>query len=421
MPCRRAPISRCAKAPPLGTTTNSSAAWERRRGTGVDNVAAREFRVAAGEFMADLGAPIRDAPPLRMVKLAEMRAKLETSVDPRITIAKGIRDRTVFSTDLVWEPEDPLDEIMAVSEIPAADVRGAARPRAGLAAARPRADRSQHGRARDHQPAHDRGVHGRAQPRDGARAAVERIPDRSARQLLPAVLERGRRGAAKRRSGQAARHSGDSRLDQAPGPRQSQRAPADAEWRRAARAARARRPVPPLSEHRGVRAQGARCTRRGKRTSATDRIDYEFYGKLLPDIAFFGFPLTPTQAVGAADATDASQDQGGSSCCRSSLRSRASVSMWAARSAAPSRSGTRSRGRASSRTRPSCRRSHTSISISSCPDVRALNTGTEPAWHADSGLGRDRCTGRAPGLHHTATARADRDSRVRHAARDALT
>ena len=51
----------------------------------------------------------------------------------------------------------------------------------------------QHHAARD-QPALHRGLHGRPQPRVRARAAVARVPDRPARQLLPPVL--GRRAAS---------------------------------------------------------------------------------------------------------------------------------------------------------------------------------------------------------------------------------
>ena len=113
-------------------------------------------------------APV--APPLRMVMPAS-GTKLETAVNPRVTIATALRT-VVFATDLVWEPADPLDD-HALPEVPSTDVRIAARSRTGLAAARARADRGEHSRAGDHQSAHDRVVHGGSQSRDVPRAALE--------------------------------------------------------------------------------------------------------------------------------------------------------------------------------------------------------------------------------------------------------
>ncbi len=77
----------------------------------------------------------------------------------------------------------------------------------------------QHHAARD-QPEIHRGLHGGPQPRDGARAAVARIPDRPARQLLPPVLGRERLSARGRRGSRdadraAQGHSGNPHLDAA--------------------------------------------------------------------------------------------------------------------------------------------------------------------------------------------------------------
>ena len=71
-----------------------------------------------------------------------------------------------------------------------ADVRAAQAISARTVPAQHQPDRAeQHHAARDEPEVH-RGVHGRAQPRVRARAAVARVPDRSARQLLPPVLGR---------------------------------------------------------------------------------------------------------------------------------------------------------------------------------------------------------------------------------------
>ena len=85
-------------------------------------------------------------------------------------------------------------------------------PLDGAVPAQHQPDRAEHHHAAGDQPALHRGLHGRPQPRVRARAAVARVPDRPARQLLPPVL--GRRAAARPRpdstaeaaAGEAARH-----------------------------------------------------------------------------------------------------------------------------------------------------------------------------------------------------------------------
>jgi hypothetical protein len=129
----------------------------------------------------------------------------------------------------------------------------------------------------------------------------------------------------------------------------------------------------------------------GKRTLGTKRIDYEFHGRLLPDVAFFGFSLTPSQAIGAADATDATLDQGyffvlqeqpaeprfGLDVGGESDPFGAKVNAWNALSwKSLAASAAELRGI-----------THVSLD-SELPDVSPLDTGTEPAWHADHGRGR---------------------------------
>ena len=70
----------------------------------------------------------------------------------------------------------------------AADVRAPARPVAGTAAAGARQGQARDCSRPEDQSALCRGLHGRAQPRNGTRAAVARLPDRSARHLLRPLL-----------------------------------------------------------------------------------------------------------------------------------------------------------------------------------------------------------------------------------------
>ena len=112
-------------------------------------------------------------------------------------------------------------------------------------------DRAEHRRPLRPQPAVHRGVHGRTQPRDVARAPVERVPDRSARHLLPAVLGRARE---RRRVGEPGEHRSHPHLAEQcqpryelPGHRQSERDDCPAG---------ARRRHPPLSERARLRLSG---------------------------------------------------------------------------------------------------------------------------------------------------------------------
>jgi len=125
-----------------------------------------------------------------------------------------------------------------------------------------------------------------------------------------------------------------------------------------------------------------------KRTLGTDRIDYEFYGKLLPDIAFFGFPLTPTQAVGAADATDASLDQGWFFVLQEQpAEPRFGLDVGGAFGGAIAQWNALSWTSLVASAAELQALTHINLD-QQLPDVRPLNSGTEPAWHADSGLGR---------------------------------
>jgi hypothetical protein len=375
------------EAPPLGTTPTPAPSGSGASSTGIDNVAAREFRVAAGEFMADLGAPILDAPPLRMVKLAEMRAKLETSVDPRITIAKGIRDRTVFSTDLVWEPEDPLDEIMLYPKF----------PQPMYEALR---DLGQDWLLPGLELIEANTVALVITNQRMIESYMVGLNHEMSRELLWNEFPTDQRGSYFRQFWNVAGvepPNGDP--DKLRDIREIHA------WiKRLALGNHSARPPMPNGEERLVLLVRGDLFRRypntevyalkalahpsGKRSLGTERIDYEFYGKLLPDIAFFGFPLTPTRAVGAADATDASQDQGWFFVLQEQpAEPRFGLDVGGAFGGAIAQWNELSW--TSLVANPAELQALTHINLDQqLPDVRALNTGTEPAWHADSGLGR---------------------------------
>ena len=129
----------------------------------------------------------------RCSRCSDVRAALEMQMEPRrslVPLAQAVismsQTATAHAADQHGHRADRADH--GGAEVPAADVRVAARPVAAAAAARARNGRAeQRARARD-ELALRRGVHGRPQLRDGARAVVARLSDRSARHVLRPVL-----------------------------------------------------------------------------------------------------------------------------------------------------------------------------------------------------------------------------------------
>ena len=373
-------------APALGTTptpTPAPAAAE----TGIDSVDAREFRVAAGELMADLGAPVFEPPPLRMVRINEVRAKLQTAINPRFAIAKGIRDRTIFSTDLVWEPEDPLDEIMLYPKF----------PQPMYEALR---DLGQDWLLPGLELIEANTVALVITNQRMIESYMVGLNHEMSRELLWNEFPTDQRGSYFRQFWNVAGvEPPNNDVDKLRDIREIHA------WiKRLALGNHSARPPMPNGEERlvllvrgdlfrrypntEVYALKAQAHASGKRTLGTERVNYEFHGKLLPDVAFFGFPLTPTQAVGAADATDATVDQG-----------------WffvLQEQPAEPRFGLDVGGTFGGAINQWNQLSWTSLAANAAelsalthidldrqlPDVRPLNTGSEPAWHADTGLGR---------------------------------
>ena len=322
-----------------------------------------------------------------MVKLGEVRAKLQTAIDPRITIAQGIRSKTVFGRDLVWEPEDPLEEIMAYPKFP--------------------------------QPMYEAL---RDLGQDWLLPGLELIPGNTvalvitnqrmieafmvglnhemSRELLWNEFPTDQRGSYFRQFwnvlGVQPPNGDPDKL------RDIREIHA---WiKRLALGRHSARPPMPNGEERlvllvrgdlfrrypntEVYALDAKAHASGKRTLGTRRIDYDFHGRLDPDIAFFGFSLTPTQAIGAADATDASADQGWFFVLQEQpAEPRFGLDVGGAFGGAVGKWSDLSWTSLAVDAADLATITHVDLDRS-LPDVRALNTGSEPAWHADSGLGR---------------------------------
>jgi hypothetical protein len=137
-----------------------------------------------------------------------------------------------------------------------------------------------------------------------------------------------------------------------------------------------------------VYALEAKADPSAKRTLGTKRIDYEFYGKLNPDVAFFGFSLTPSQAIGDPDATDATRDQGWFFVLQEQpAEPRFGLDVGGAFGGPVTKWSDLSWTSLATNAGELATITHVDLNRS-LPDVRPMDTGTEPAWHADSGLGR---------------------------------
>ena len=374
-------------APALGTPSTPPPATASRASTGLDSADALAFRVAARDLMTDLGAPVFEPPPLRMVRIDDVRAKLQTAIDPRVAIARGIRERTIFSTDLVWQPEDPLDEIMVYPKF----------PQPMYEALR---DLGQDWLLPGLELIEANTVALVITNQRMIEAYMVGLNHEMSRELLWNEFPTDQRGSYFRQFWNVA---GVEPPDDDPDKLRDIRE-IHAWIKRLALGHHSARPPMPDGEERlvllvrgdlfrrypntEVYALRAHAHASGKRALGTERINYEFHGKLLPDIAFFGFPLTPAQAVGAADPTDASVDQG-----------------WffvLQEQPAEPRFGLDVGGTFAGAIHQWNQLSWTSLAASAAelrtlthidlnrqlPDVRPLDTGSEPAWHADSGLGR---------------------------------
>jgi hypothetical protein len=79
---------------------------------------AQEFRAAATALFRQISAAPAEAEPTVAVDLVQMRQTLMARLDPRVTIAESVRRNIRIALDLVWQPKDPLEPIMAAPEFP---------------------------------------------------------------------------------------------------------------------------------------------------------------------------------------------------------------------------------------------------------------------------------------------------------------
>jgi hypothetical protein len=85
-----------------------------RTASGTDNAAARAFRSAASEMLAKLSEPIETPPALARVAMSTLRTKVSAALDPRVAVVAGIPDRLTFPGDVVRRPTtDPIEPVMA--------------------------------------------------------------------------------------------------------------------------------------------------------------------------------------------------------------------------------------------------------------------------------------------------------------------
>ena len=329
---------------------------------------ARRRRRACSEASA---RPSRRAPCAAALDVAALAQRVSSRSIPTRTVPRARRGTAsscpAGSSSGIVEPLSRGDGLPGDRH---ADVRAARRSLVGAVPAEPQPDRAeQHHAARD-QPAVHRGLHGRPQPRVRPRAAVARVPDRPARQLLPPVLGRAR---LPRRRAPTTRTQLRERLRDIPPlhrwPRRSALGDHDNRERRAsnergARAGHPRRAAEEVPDRRHLRAArasgahdadgpidpsaGARARRRSptprRPTPPRDKVSTPLYeAKVDPDIYFFGFDLTTPRRAGRHAASTRTTTRAGSSSSRSARASRASAST-STRDGAARASGTTSPG-----------------------------------------------------------------------------
>jgi len=84
-----------------------------RADTPLGRVAATNFRTALADLHERLGAPVAAAAPLVSVNLPQLRARILAAVDPQLTVAAPLRARTRMPPWVVWEYQaDPIEPPM---------------------------------------------------------------------------------------------------------------------------------------------------------------------------------------------------------------------------------------------------------------------------------------------------------------------
>lgn len=92
---------------PPGTTTG-----------GADSPAALAFRQAASKLFTEINQPPAPGLEMKPVNLSHIQATIKTALNPRTTFSAAIKDKLVLGPGIIWEPEDPIDEIMIAPDFP---------------------------------------------------------------------------------------------------------------------------------------------------------------------------------------------------------------------------------------------------------------------------------------------------------------
>jgi hypothetical protein len=96
-----------------------STGWlDRLHGLSAPTHETQEFRAAATALFRQISTAPAEAEPAVSVDLLQMRQTLIARLDPRVTIAESVRRNIRIPPDLVWQPMDPLEPIMAAPEFP---------------------------------------------------------------------------------------------------------------------------------------------------------------------------------------------------------------------------------------------------------------------------------------------------------------
>jgi hypothetical protein len=381
------PEFRLQRAPAPGTPAPTPA---QERPGGSDSADARRFREAAVATFAHFAAEPSPGPVLRQVAIGELSATLVTALEPRRTIEAAVRSRLKLDAVLQWDPVDPIEPVMAY----------------------PIFDRPMYEPLRE--LGQDFLLPGLDQiPVDTVALLVTNQPfieaymvglnHEMARELLWNEYPTDQRGSY-------FRQFWDVRgTEPSPGQTLDPETLKDIQeihrWSKSGRlGANSARPPMPGNEERVVLLVRGELLRRypntevyalsalasptRRRNLGTDRKNPIFRGTLKPDVTFFGFDLTPSQVVGAADPTDTTVDQGWFFVLEEqSVEPRFGLDLATTFGGSVSDFNNLSWGHLADSANDLAQIKHIDLN-SPLPDTRPITDPASPVWHADSGLGR---------------------------------
>lgn len=83
-----------------------------------DTGSARLFRQEMGTLLRRIVAPPETPPPLRSIDVNAAAEEVVLALDPRKTIDDVYRHRLQIAAEIIWQPADPLEPIMAAPDFP---------------------------------------------------------------------------------------------------------------------------------------------------------------------------------------------------------------------------------------------------------------------------------------------------------------